>query len=96
MDEHVEVAGGTAAVVEVRGNKKVLHAPRKDVPHNPHHPSHVLELDWVYPLQNFAFVLYYVYIFSKLYVYMMNYMINKFYVYMINTYICSRWTGCIL
>lgn len=46
----MEVSSGRSAVIEVRGTKKVLLAPRKEVLHNPHHPSHVLELDWVYPL----------------------------------------------
>lgn len=50
LDEQVEVASGKSVAVEVRGATKVLLAPRKDVLHNPHHPSHVLELDWVYPL----------------------------------------------
>jgi len=50
LDDQVELHVGRSAVVEIKGNKKVLLAPRRDVLHNPHHPSHVMELDWVYPL----------------------------------------------
>ncbi|KAF2351084.1 Doublecortin domain, partial [Trinorchestia longiramus] len=48
LDDQVEIASGRSAVVEIKGTKKVLLAPRRDVLHNPHHPSHMLELDWVY------------------------------------------------
>ncbi|CAL4105483.1 unnamed protein product, partial [Meganyctiphanes norvegica] len=47
-EDNSEVTDGRSAVVVIRGQKRILHAPTQPVVHNPAPPSKQLQLDWVY------------------------------------------------
>ena len=49
-EDSEEVADGRTAVVNIKGQKRVYHAPTTAVSHNPNPPANTLTLDWVYPL----------------------------------------------
>ncbi|XP_068236038.1 echinoderm microtubule-associated protein-like CG42247 [Palaemon carinicauda] len=47
-DEYEEVTDRRSAVVTIRGQRRMLHAPKMPLRHNPAPPHQTLTLDWVY------------------------------------------------